>query len=410
MDNISDFTKLKNENYHKYIWRLDGLIQSGKYQNWKEITPMVNKELFGDDEEKYRDESAYRKSAKYARDFYEAGVFGENEDEYFKRIEKEKEELRKERIKLSTANIERNRVDRNISRQEMYYESIGNVCTTLSLPDFKPLCVNYDNSSMEYLCCISDPHYGAKFVSENNEYSPEIFKDRLEYLSSELYDFVNEKQLSKIHIACLGDTIQGILRISDLKLNDTSIVKATVEISRLISCFLNQLSEFVEIEYYHVPSANHTQIRPLGTKASEIADEDLEYVISHYIEDLVSNNNRITVHLADEGKQYLEISISGFDIVAMHGHQIKNIESSLKDLSMMRRSFLDYLILGHFHSGKEVVASEGCTNNAEILVCPSFIGSDPYSDSLMKGAKGSVAIYGFDSIYGHTETKKIILN
>ena len=37
--------------------------------------------------------------------------------------------MRKERMKLQTANIERNRVDRNESRQEMYYEYVGNVCT-----------------------------------------------------------------------------------------------------------------------------------------------------------------------------------------------------------------------------------------------------------------------------------------
>ena len=67
---------------------MDGLVQSGKYKNWKEITPMVNAELFGDDDSQYRDESAYRKAVKYARDFYEAGVFGNNEDEYFKKFAK----------------------------------------------------------------------------------------------------------------------------------------------------------------------------------------------------------------------------------------------------------------------------------------------------------------------------------
>ena len=38
---------LADENYHQYIWRLDNLIKSGKYRNWKEITPIVNIELFG---------------------------------------------------------------------------------------------------------------------------------------------------------------------------------------------------------------------------------------------------------------------------------------------------------------------------------------------------------------------------
>ena len=84
---MDEFKKLDNENYHQYIWRIDGLVQSGKYKNWKEITPFVNRELFGDDEELYRDESAYRKAVKYARDFYEAGVFGDSEDEYYKKLQ-----------------------------------------------------------------------------------------------------------------------------------------------------------------------------------------------------------------------------------------------------------------------------------------------------------------------------------
>jgi hypothetical protein len=173
---------------------------------------------------------------------------------------------------------------------------------------------------------------------------------------------------------------------------------------------MNRSSEFVEVDYYHVPSANHTQTRPLGTKASEVADEDLEYVIGHYIKDLCRYNNRINVTLADEGKQYLEIDIDGFEVLAMHGHQIRNMETALKELSVLRRSFCDYLIIGHFHNGKEIPSYEGCCHDTEVLVCPSFVGSDPYSDSIMKGSKAAVKIYGFDRLYGHTETYKIILN
>lgn len=134
-----ELKKLDGESYHQYIWRLDCLVQSGKYTNWKEITQVVNKELFGDEEDKYRDESAYRKSAKYARDFYEAGVFGVNEDEYLKELEEQKKELRKERMKLQTLNIERNRLDRQEARQELYYEYVGSVCNSLPVPEFKPL-------------------------------------------------------------------------------------------------------------------------------------------------------------------------------------------------------------------------------------------------------------------------------
>ena len=327
-----------------------------------------------------------------------------------KELDKKIADMRKERMKLQTANIERNRVDRNESRQEMYYEYVGNVCTALPLPEFRALYYHSTEDELEYIMTLADVHYGAKFVSENNEYSPEIAKDRFENLSGQVIDFIQKHNISKLHIVSLGDLVQGILRISDLKINDSTVVKATVEISRLIALLLRELSIYTKIEYYHIPSANHTQIRPLGTKASEIADEDLEFLIGNYIKDLCSGNERISVHLVEEGKQYIEIPIIGNEIIAMHGHQLKNVENSIRDLSMLRRSFIDYLILGHFHSGKEIPSFEGCCNDTEILVSPSFVGSDPYSDSLMKGSKASVKIYGFSSVYGHTETYKFILN
>lgn len=334
-----------------------------------------------------------------------------NPEEFSKEKELDKKiaDMRKERIKLQTANIERGRIDRNESRQELYYEYVGRTCSSLSLPEFQPL-YNESENSLEYIITLADFHYGAKFISENNEYSPEIAKERLELLTGYIINFIQKHHTKRIIIVSLGDMLQGILRINDLKINDSTVVKATVEISRLIALFLRELSIYANIEYYHTPSANHTQIRPLGTKSSEIADEDLEYLIGNYIKDLCSGNERISVNLAEEGKQYIEIPIMGNEVIAMHGHQLKNIENSIRDLSMMRRSFIDYLLLGHFHSGKEIPSFEGCCSDTEILVSPSFVGSDPYSDSIMKGSKAAVKIYGFDSTYGHTETYKFILN
>lgn len=320
-------------------------------------------------------------------------------------------ELRKERIKLQTANVERSRIDRNEARHEMYYEQVGALCQSLPLPEFKPYQTNIvDDVEHYYLVTLSDVHYGAKFQSENNEYSPEIFKERLKYLLTNLIDFVERKQIKKLWIAELGDSLQGLIHMTDLKINDTAVVKAVVDFSRLIASFLNELSVYVDIEYTHVPSANHTQNRVLGAKASELAEEDMEYVIGNYISDLLRDNNRVQVKLADEGKQYVQIDIPEYSIYAMHGHQIKDINNSVKNLSMLIGKQIDTLILGHYHSGKEIPVGEGVSHDIEVLISPSFIGSDPYADKLMCGSKGAVKIYGFDEVNGHTESYKIILN
>lgn len=400
---LNKYKRLENESDEELIYRVTS--DKDKIGSWQDVADILN-DLLGTE----YTESKFRKQRQAFDRMFSANQYKFIDSSlYTKELDKKLEDIRKERIKLQTANIERGRIDRNESRQEMYYEYIGNTCTSLPLPEFQPLYCD-DENEIEYLMTLADVHYGAKFTSENNKYSPEIAKERFEYLSGQVIDFIQKHSVSKLHIVSLGDLVQGILRISDLKINDSTVVKATVEISRLIALFLRELSVYAKIEYYHAPSANHTQIRPLGSKASEIADEDLEYLIGNYIKDLCSINERISIHLAYYGKQYIEIPIMGNEIIAMHGHQLKNIENSIRDLSMLRRSFIDYLILGHFHSGKEIPSFEGCYNDTEILISPSFIGSDPYSDSIMKGSKASVKIYGFSNVFGHIETYKMILN
>lgn len=398
---MTEYTRLPNETDEALILRV--CRDKDIIGSWDDVAVVLNRLLGAN----YRP-NTYRNNFQSYNKFRQVDL-EKSESSLLEEIKEQRRELEKEKIQIQTANIERNRIDRAESRHKMYYQYVGTAIQSLPMPDFRPLYSDFENK-VEYLVTLADVHYGANFKSENNEYSPAIAKERFEYLSARIVSFVQSHKLRKIHIVSLGDLVQGVLRVSDLKINDSSVVKAVVEISRLASLFLNEISAYVMVEYYHSPTANHTQIRPLGTKASEIADEDLEYVIGNYIKDLCANNDRITVHLADEGKQYIEIPIFDYEIVAMHGHQIKNIETSVRDMSMLKRTFIDYLILGHFHNGKEIPSFESSCYDTEVLVSPSFIGSDPYGDSIMKGVKASVKIYGFDDIYGHTETHKIILN
>ncbi len=404
MNDIKPYKRLEGETPEELIYRV--CSDKDVIGSWDDVKLILNTLL----NQNYS-ESTYRKKFQVFNKMLDANKkkfvdSNKQLDELNKKIK----ECRQEQIKLQTLNIERNRLDRSESRQALYYQYVRSVIETLPLPKFEVIESNDEEYNREYILNLSDLHYGASFISENNTYSPEITKERLFYLTFYMIDFIKSRKLHKLHVLCTGDVLQGLIHLTDLKINDSTVVKSCVEICRLIAQMLNTLSAHVQIEYYHTPSANHTQIRALGAKANELMDEDMEYLIGNYIKDLCANNNRITVHLAEEGKQYVSFDINGYNIVAMHGHQIKNIESAIKDISMMRREFVDILILGHFHSGKQMTVGEGCCSDCEVLINPSFVGSDPYSDSLMKGSKAAVSIYGIHEIYGHDETHKVILN
>lgn len=251
------------------------------------------------------DESAHRKKALNYIKGYDDGYFAAKADKGTE--DAVLEEIKKERIKLQTLNLERNRITRKEQRHVLYHEYLAHCIEKLPMPEIHPLAGIEENEA-EYLLTISDIHFGADFESENNIYNIKECHYRFSLLLAHVINFVKTNHLKSLKIACLGDTIQGILRIKDIQLNEAPVVSSIVQVSRLIANFLNDLSAYVEIDYYHVPTANHTQVRPLGTKASELATEDVEYIIGNYVKDLLRDNYRVEVHLEFE-KNYIEIPI-----------------------------------------------------------------------------------------------------
>ena len=398
-----DYKRFEGESDKDLINRI--CSEKDNIGSWQDVANVLN-ELLGT----CFTESKYRKNFKlYSEGFQDSQHL--LLDEHADKISKQLHEIKKERIKIQTLNLERNKKDRIESRQELYYEQIGSLVNTLPLPEFVLWDSNEeDNEEETYILALSDLHAGATFVSMHNEYSLEIMKERFEFLLYKMEQFIKQHKVKKIYVVGLGDFIQGCIHLNDLRINDTSVVKATVQVSKIVAQFLNNLSKFVEISYYHVITSNHGQMRYLGTKASEFMDEDMEYIIGHYIKDLLADNNRIEVIVPEEHCDYIILPILGWDIVCMHGHQIKRIDNILSNLSDKLDTNIDYLLLGHFHNMKIISGMEKCTYDTEVLIAPSFVGSDPYADNIFKGSKAAVAIYGFHEYEGHNETYKIILN
>jgi hypothetical protein len=400
---VVELKRLENESDEEVIYRL--CMAKEEIGTWNEVADVLNN-ILGNEytESKYRKQfQAFNKimSANQNRIIDTTG--------YIDELENTRKELQKERIKLQTLNIERNRLDREEARQELFYEHVATACKILPTPQFKPFTNGY-RKDISYVLTIADVHYGADFKTVNNEYSREIAKQRFEYLAGRVEEFVKEKNIRTLYVVSLGDLLQGILRVSDLKLNDTSLVKCLVEISDIVAAFLNEISTYVKVEYYHVPKANHTQLRCLGTKASALPEEDLEYVIGNYVKTALRNNDRVMVHVTDEPMGFIDIELPALTLCAMHGHQIHNFENAIKDIEALTGRYYSALLLGHYHSGKEIPTNEGEFGDKEVLISSSFIGSDPYSESLFKGTKAACKIYGFNGGEGHVESYKIILN
>lgn len=400
----SVFKRLENETENEFIARVYR-HKTELGMNNKEIADKLNNVLgscYG--------ESTLRGRGQYFNEGYSIGyekaLNDKEQNDLLSELEEKRIEIEKERKKLQTTKIELNRNLRLDSRKELFYENIKDAKDRLPLPDFNEI-LSYGDNEGEYILCWADLHYGAEFVSENNKYSRDICKERFEILISRVNKLVKRNCIKKLHIFGLGDDIQGMIRLSDAKLNDIPVVESVVEVSRLIAKTLNELSKNVKIEYYHTMFSNHSQTRPLTGKP-DLVKEDLEFVIGNYIKDLLTNNDRVVVNLTN--KDYHITEIAGQNIISMHGHQIRNVKNAIRDYSQLHRKFYDIALIGHLHGGQQMSVAESDNGNTELVIIPSFVGSDPYSDTLKVGSKAMAKLFKVEKGLGITENYTIVLN
>jgi hypothetical protein len=321
-------------------------------------------------------------------------------------------QLRKEKIKLHTTGVHINRIIREDARREQLYEEFIRAVKESALtppPSFRDYSPTPHNVVRGGLLGFGDIHFGKIFESINNKYDEDQVYYRLEDLLFQTVRKCEQEGLDKIHVVNGADSIEGIgLRISQLMSLQFGLVDQTIRFCRLMVSWLNQLSKYLKIVYHHVPSCNHAEIRPLGTKAGQFPKEDMERLIAVYIRDMLQHNSRIEI--PEYKDDYAKFEICGYKFMAKHGHQIKNIKTALKDLSMLHREFIDYLILSHYHHAEEITVGEGATNDCEVIILPSVMGSDKYSDMLMTGAKAAGKLLIFEEGKGKVTSHTLKLN
>ena len=317
MFGISDFTKLENENYHSYIWRMDELIQSGKYQNWKEITPMVNTELFSDDESQYRDESAYRKAVKYARDFYEAGVFG-SEDEYFKKLRIEKQELQKAKQQLSDERVEFNRQIRQEARKESYVDMVKRIICEDTEPMNMSVHYTLFNSETDLLCHLTDIHTGIEINNWKNVFNEDVLRQRIERYTSDILDIRGLHQSQDCYLV-IGEILSGLIH-SNLRLqNNMNLMEQFKYISELISAMLIRLANNFNHIYVYITPGNHSRISP--KKEDSLDGENMDVLLPFYLKARLQNVDNVSICDNTIEPEIAMFNIRGNNVFSAHGHK-----------------------------------------------------------------------------------------
>lgn len=371
---MSEFKKIENENFHQYIWRIDGLIQSGKYKNWKEITPLINTELFGDDESQYRDESAYRKAVKYARDFYEAGVFG-LDDTYLKQLRTERQELQKEKQKVSDERVELKRLIRQEARKESYVDMVKRIICE----DVEPIDISIQNivfnSKTDLLIHFTDIHTGIEINNWKNVFNEEVLKQRVEKYTSEILNIRKFHQSQDCYLV-IGEILSGLIH-NNLRLqNNMDLMEQFKCISELVSAMLVKLAADFNHVYVYTTQGNHSRI--VAKKEDALDGENMDVLLPFYLKARLQNVENVSICDNTVEPEIAMFNVRGNHVFSSHGHKDKPA-NVVQNFTMMFGVKPDIVLLGHRHTN-------GLTTvyDTKVIESGCVSGSDQYSVSIRK--------------------------
>lgn len=380
------YQKLSNENENQYILRICSMKEDQGW-TWEDVASILNSSLghnFG--------ESKYRKQYQYFNKMLkdnETTFF--TEDEYLEKIRSERRELEKERKKIQTEKIEYNRWLREEAREELIAEHISNAIRELPKLDVPNIIAPNQNMRTGILA-FADPHYGKDlcikglFGETLNEYSPEIFEQRMWNLLSQTVQICNKEGFNELNVYDLGDEIEGCLRVAALMKLRYGVIESTVRYGHFITEWLNELTKHVRVKYQMVKDSNHCQLRMLGEPKNTFKDENISYIIADKIIDRLSDNPNF--EFAQNPTGYIFDQVAGYNVFGYHGEG-KALEQAIKDFSRTYKVNIDYLIGGHKHHK----LSSNIGIESDIISIPSIIGIDDYSLSLNKTSDPGATLF-----------------
>lgn len=377
------------------------------YQQWAEI-------VLGPDYKNVFSDEYLRRACKVFSIFLKNAENQVDDKDNTEELKQLLEQIKAERIKVSTANLEYNAIQRAEARNDMFKEDLIRAIGRLEPIKFSRKFEHKIVNEQIGVLCIGDEHYGTTIDMESlfgekvNVYNPQVFKTRMERLMNSIEDDTySVSSFSKLIIFDLGDSIQGIIHMSDLMKLKAGIVDCSIEYAEYISQWLAELSERLQIpiEYIAV-GGNHSQIRSLNTKKGDLPEDNVAKIITQIIQLRLANNPNIVI------APYAECgfkTVQGVNILAYHGDDTKDVNREISFFEDYHQIDIDILLLGHFHHLEQQSVGIGLNTEKEVIKCPSIVGIDDYSKRCRKLSRAGALLMLFEDGQ-KTWTKKYILN
>lgn len=397
MINLFDTTRKDTENELQYLWRLGQAKDSGLLElDWNGIADLMNK-YFGDPDKPYS-EAAWRKPYQMAKKFLENGVFNNlNEDEYFKELQLQKQEIQKEKRKLYDERLDINRRLREESRLETTIEKFEDMLSSVSNNRYIAYSPTISESKNDMIVCLSDLHIGATYYGFDGAYDSLIAKERLERYLEEIINIQKTHNAENCICLLLGDLISGSIHKTISVTNKENVIEQVKLACEYISDFVYELGKHFKTVELRGVSGNHSRIEE---KEDALLGERLDTLILWFIKSMLKNVKNISV--IDEE---IDDTLSTFFVrdklyFGVHGDFDSTSDTSISKLILWAKMTPYCVVCGHKHypamtdvSGIKVVQSGSLGGSGDEYTRQKRLTGKPSQTVLVVNDKGIKCCY-----------------
>lgn len=346
-------TALDTEERH--LWALgNGKDKFG--MTWSDIADVMNK-TWRDDETQYYTESAYRKRYTQAKEILDKVVLPEMESsmtdakEYADEIQRQRERLYEEKVRMWDARRAYNKAMRDSARHEENLTMLGAAIKRQGEAEYiiKPRPEPVAHTDNDILCCISDIHYGIEFDSHTGRYNSDVAKKRMSEYANEVIEVGKRHSARNVYITLLGDALSGAIHHSLQVENRENVIDQIIGVSGMVSDFVYAMSLEYDNVYFNAVGGNHSRLQP---KDMAVKDERLDNLIVWYIGSKFEHmpNVHVTPLKDNIDSTVAMFEIHGKKFVSVHGDYDAFTGAGMSKL-VMWLGYKPYAIVsGHRHT------------------------------------------------------------
>lgn len=305
------------------------------------------------------------------------------------------QEMRKEKIKLSDARVEYNRLIRQEARKESYADMVKRIICEDVKPTNVTVHYNLFNSSTDLLCHMTDLHCGIEIHNWKNNFDENELKRRIDKFTSDILDIRGVHQSENCYLV-IGEILSGLIH-NNLRLqNNMDLMEQFKYVSELISAMLTRMANHFNHIYVYTTPGNHSRI--LAKKEDCLDGENMDILLPFYLKARLQNIDNVSICDNTIEPEIAMFNIRGNNVFASHGHK-DSPSSVVQNFTMMFGIKPDIVLLGHRHLNglttvyDTKVIESGCVSGADAYAVSIRKVNKPEQTVSVIGDNGLVCLY-----------------